>query len=179
MFVKICGIKSLYDLENSINLGFDAFGIVLTRKSKRFVDFDLAKKLVSYSKGKIKSVAVAYNFNEIKEIYEHFDYIQLYNYVDKENLIFSSGNMEEFNMSCKYFLYDKSHGKGKFEKLPDNLMQINRKLIIAGGLNPENVKNVVKKFKPFGVDVSSGVERQGLKEYELMKKFIEGAKYGK
>ena len=48
-------------------------------------------------------------------------------------------------------------------------------LIIAGGLNPNNVKILLELIVPYGVDVSSGIESgKGLKDYQLMKKFILG-----
>jgi len=46
-------------------------------------------------------------------------------------------------------------------------------VVIATGLNPENVCEVVNFVKPFGVDVSSGVERNGRKDEELVRKFVE------
>lgn len=176
MFVKLCGIRSLYDLENAIELGFDAFGIVLTKKSKRFLNFEAAIKLAEYAKGKIKSVAVAYNFTEIEEIYKNFDYLQLYSPVNADNLIYSSNDLKNINEPCKYFMYDNSHGKGIYTKVPSEFLEIKNKLIIAGGLNPNNIRKTVKKYKPFGVDVSSGVEKYGLKQFELMKKFVCEAK---
>lgn len=51
------------------------------------------------------------------------------------------------------------------------------KIIIAGGLNKENVGSVIKDINPFGVDVSSGVERDGVKDLKLMKEFIEAVRH--
>ena len=51
------------------------------------------------------------------------------------------------------------------------------KIVVAGGLNPNNVQKAIKKIKPYGVDVSSGVEQShGVKKLSKMKAFIEGAR---
>jgi len=49
----------------------------------------------------------------------------------------------------------------------------NSKLILAGGLNPCNVRQAIVKVRPYAVDVSSGVETDGLKDYRKMKEFVE------
>ena len=49
-----------------------------------------------------------------------------------------------------------------------------KNLIISGGLNSDNVYDIIKEVKPYGVDVSSGIESSpGKKNMELMEEFIE------
>ena len=55
-----------------------------------------------------------------------------------------------------------------------------KRLILAGGLGPENVAAAVQQLAPFGVDVSSGVEgdHKGIKDSERVRRFIQEAKNG-
>ena len=55
--------------------------------------------------------------------------------------------------------------------------EVKNRSFIAGGLNPGNVADVIKILRPYGVDVSSGVEKSpGWKDLKLLKEFIENAK---
>jgi phosphoribosylanthranilate isomerase len=50
-------------------------------------------------------------------------------------------------------------------------------MILAGGLNPDNIEEAMTKVKPWAVDVCSGVEESpGIKSRALMKQFIDGAR---
>ena len=172
MFVKVCGVRNTEEINRAIEFGYSAIGIVVYPGSKRFVEKDKVFEMLKFARGKIETVVVSLYYKDVEHFINHTDYIQVYEKVDYKNLIFATdkepGNFTDF----KYLLYDASKGSGKFEKIPEWVKKYSDKLIIAGGLNCNNVFNVVSKFKPFGVDVSSGVEVNGMKNYEKMKEFI-------
>lgn len=177
MFVKVCGITEIKEIDEAIKLGFDAIGVVLYPKSKRFVEHKKAAFLAKYAKGKILTVAVSIHFRDVALVKDDFDLIQVYEPVDMENLIYASNSIPDSDINFKYFLYDNSKGSGKLEDIPLWVKKYQKKLIIAGGLNSENVTEIIRKFTPFGVDVSSGVEDlSGKKDFEKMAKFIKVVK---
>ena len=172
MFVKVCGIKTFEQIDWAVTLGYDAIGVVLYPKSKRFVAEEKAEELARYARQKIISVCVSINFSDVANIYKHFDFVQVSENIDAQNLIFSTFEEPKF-ANYKYVMYDASHGTGKFTDFPHWLSNYREKLIIAGGLSSANVSEVIKNIKPFGVDVSSGVEdAPGVKNYKKMEEFI-------
>ena len=50
---------------------------------------------------------------------------------------------------------------------------IDREYFLAGGLSPENVSEAIKRLHPYALDVSSGIEKDGVKDGELMKEFMD------
>ena len=71
-----------------------------------------------------------------------------------------------------YLLLDSGQGTG--ETFDWSLLKgMNRPFFLAGGLNPDNVIRAISDVHPYGVDVSSGVETDGRKDYDKMKAFIE------
>jgi len=62
-------------------------------------------------------------------------------------------------------------GKGFDWSIIKNLV-IGKPIVLAGGLNPENITQAVKLINPYCVDVSSGIETNGIKDFEKIKKFI-------
>lgn len=60
---------------------------------------------------------------------------------------------------------------------PENIRDIKRKYLLAGGLNADNVADIIAKVNPPGVDVASGVEKiPGIKDLDKVRRFIENAK---
>ena len=176
MIIKVCGITNERDLSMAIDLGYTMAGFVQYRQSKRYIEKERAIKLINLAKNKIKTVAVGLTFKDAQGLYDIVDYIQIYELYGSDKLIYAGENFTE-NIKCQFFLYDKSRGSAKFEEFPDCLKAIDNKLIIAGGLTIDNVSEIIKQFRPAGVDVSTGVEEKpGVKDINKMRKFIDAVR---
>jgi len=175
MFVKVCGLKTFEQIDQAVSLGYDAVGFVMHKPSKRYVDAKTASELIKYAEGRIKTFVVGVSYDEVKDAAHLADYVQVSEPVAIPNLAYAS-DKDEQDVSCALFVYDASRGSGIYKGFPEWLDTYRYKLLISGGLNPENVEEAVKSVRPFGADVSSGVEKNGIKDYELMKKFIDAVR---
>lgn len=172
MFVKVCGITSLEQIDWAVDLGYSAVGIVLHPGSVRHCPDNYARKLAMYGRGRISTIAVGITFSEVARCYHDFDLVQVYEKCPADRLI-TAGDTEERSREGALFLYDATRGSGEEKELPSWLHDVSRRLIISGGLRAGTVGGIIRKYRPFGVDVSSGVEtRRGVKDYKLMKQFI-------
>ncbi|MEU1209252.1 hypothetical protein [Nocardia sp. NPDC005825] len=179
MFVKVCGLTTEEQIDWAVDLGYTAIGVVGTAKSKRYVEPARARELAAYARGRIESFVVAFDKSEVDEVIDDFDIIQLYHWTDLPNLAYCSAERPEPGQSCRYFFYDASHGSGVFAEFPDWLEQAPGQVVLAGGLTPDNVAEVIATHRPFGVDVSSSLETApGIKSFDAMRRFIEATKAG-
>ena len=188
MKVKICGITTEEEVSFVNSCKPDFVGFVLCRKSKRFVPYERAKRLLSLLSPDIRSVGVFLG-NPVEEIKRctAFDVWQLHEYTEEalsllsEKLLiqaFSVRGEEDIKRAersrADFILLD--HGKGGTGQSFDwSLPLPSRPFFLAGGLDEEKVK-MAKKLSPYAVDVSSGVEREGKKDYEKIRRFIENAR---
>ncbi|MFJ9818534.1 hypothetical protein ACIRU3_25405 [Streptomyces sp. NPDC101151] len=176
-FVKVCGLTQEEQIDWAVELGFDAIGIVVTPRSKRYCPPERAEALAHYARGRIPSFAVALTHAETTGVAEHFDTVQLYEMANIPNLALASGTPPEQPDALRYFFYDASAGSGVFEDIPAWVSCVPGRVVIAGGLDEHNVKSVIGTFTPHGVDVSSSVETApGVKSREKMKAFIAAAR---
>jgi len=77
--------------------------------------------------------------------------------------------------TADYVLLDNGTGTG--ETFDWSLMEnMGRHYFLAGGLDPDNVGEAVERFHPYALDVSSGVETDGVKDFEKCRKFMEAVK---
>ena len=99
--------------------------------------------------------------------------------VNVEELFIKSSNIRGYVVDGAEYGSGKTFGweDKKTFAFPEKLKIHNRQFILAGGLNIENVQNGIRILHPDVVDVSSGVERNGVKDAELIRKFISAAKH--
>src|SRR5690625_3246294 len=198
MFVKICGITDKETAHFVQEAGADFIGFVFA-PSKRRISPVNAAKISKHLSSKIKTVGVFVNesVENMKYIANlvGLDYIQLHGdepaSVAKKipYPIIKAFSIQQVNPKtvheypCDYLLIDSPGEKYRggsgnmfnWEQL--ERLQINKhKLFLAGGLSVENVADAKKMVHPFGVDVSSGVETDGIKDSLKIKQFIKEAK---
>ena len=198
--VKICGIKDSESALVAEENGADYIGLVFCKKSKRCISINQAKKIIFDLKKKISVVALFSNDEEshIKSVINNLniDIIQFHgDEIDsdciKYNLPYIKGisasynqlnNLDEEFPNAKAFILD-SHsddglgGTGRTFDWSNSTFETAKPIMIAGGLNCDNVEDAIEVFLPYGVDVSSGVESDdGKKNLSLIKKFICKAK---
>ncbi len=192
--VKICGITNYDDAIFAIEAGADALGFVFYKKSPRYITPSDAKKIIKRLPPFITIVGLFVNegidtINTISR-YCNLSISQIHFDVDEESLDALAGRTlpvirakepkDILQYSNRYRLVDvycDSFG-GSGKRL--NLDWFNgvdcSKIILAGGLTPDNIDEV-KKYNFYGVDVSSGVEKiKGRKDYDKVNKFIKNAK---
>jgi phosphoribosylanthranilate isomerase len=198
--VKICGLTNLDDAMASAELGADAVGFVMYPKSPRCVKPVRAKRIIAELPPYVTAVGVFANqeFQEVEEIMVEcgFDLAQLQgdeppefcqrlgSRVVKAIRVKDAGSLKQMSeYSVRAFLLDtyrEDQFGGTGERFDWDLAVQARqygRIILAGGLTPDNVQEAVAKIQPYGVDVSSGVERQpGKKDHTKIEKFIKQAR---
>ncbi len=199
-YVKICGITNLKDAEDALRFGADAIGFVFA-KSPRQVPLHEAKKISRAVGPWITTVGVFVNERvqnilriasecRLSAVQLHGDEtaIALYGLrpyrVIKAFRILEKADLKNTRgYEADAYLFDTKApdvygGTGRsFDWALLKSDRVPRPFIISGGLKPENVRTAVQMLSPYGVDVSSGVEKSsGRKDARLMKRFIQNAK---
>lgn len=198
--VKICGITNLKDALMSVESGADALGFVFVPDTPRFVNPDQVAAIIDQLPPFITTVGVfaSKDTTKIRTVLDlcRLDAIQLHADVTPEfchnldsRIIKAVRVKDESSLSIlsdydvNAFLLD-TYVEGKMGgtgKVFDWNLALQAKdygrIIVAGGLNPDNVAHAVRRVKPYGVDVSSGVELvPGRKDPDKIRKFINAVK---
>ena len=191
--IKFCGLKRTEDIKYANELKPDFIGFVFAPKSKRFVDADTARELKNLLDTDIKAVGVFVDedINVVTKLLKDgiIDIAQLHGSEDEEYIkslraicdkpiikaftIVSKDDIKKANEStADYVLLDSGKGSGETFNW-DLIKEVNRPYFLAGGLTQDNVENAVKALHPFAVDVSSGIETDGYKDFEKMSRFAQ------
>lgn len=206
--IKVCGMTRLKDVLLAYQLGADMFGMIFYKNSPRYISAAKALEIVKHISPTFNRVGVFVNESPKKILKVacqlRLDYIQLsgnepYQHIKelhqagfKVIKAFSVNNKEDFKnvyrSKADLILLDNSNRKhyGGTGKTFDWSFEPPRKianLILAGGINVDNVEEGVKLFYPLVVDVNSGVEQKpGIKSTTKMKRFFKKCdeiRYGK
>lgn len=197
--VKICGLMEPQHVKIAVDAGVDAIGFVFA-PSKRQVTIVEAQELAKDIPPGVLKIGVFVNASrdEIEQTYREvpLDFIQFHgdessDFIQKVGLpsikVLSVYSDEDAKRSAHYetdyFLFDTpgtdfKGGSGMtfdWQLMKDAGVQ-SEKIILAGGLNADNVAQAIRTVHPYMVDVSSGVERMGRKDGNLMRAFIKAVK---
>ena len=191
--VKICGLSTKEAVETAVSAGADYIGFVFA-PSKRQVTLEQAAEMAKLIPANVKKVGVfvSPNRTELLEAIEKvgLDFVQVHGQVVDdlfENLSCASiqavqvdGDGHVPNSQADYLLFDAPvAGSGQtFDWDQLDMTELAQPFFIAGGLNEDNVARAIQHFSPFAVDVSSGVETNGQKDHEKIRRFIERVKNG-
>jgi phosphoribosylanthranilate isomerase len=199
--VKICGITNIDDALAAVDFGADALGFVFFKGSPRHISHNQASKIIRRLPSFVTAIGVFFNekpdqlekalaITGIDVVQFHGDEppemcdiprrvikaIRVKNLESLDPLIHYRDKVSAFLLDT--FAPDVCGGTGQIFNwdIATYAKQFGR-IILAGGLTPANVAAAIEHVRPYGVDVSSGVESQKCKkDHKKMKAFIDKAK---
>ncbi|MDD4689094.1 MAG: phosphoribosylanthranilate isomerase [Eubacteriales bacterium] len=194
--IKLCGLSRLCDIKAANELKPEYIGFVFARRSSRYVDPEEAKILKQALNPQITAVGVfvdeavetvaellnvgTIDIAQLHGIEDEKYFEQLRRLSDKPIIkafrIETAHDIADAEKStADYILLDSGAGSGAvFDwKLVQN---IKRAYFLAGGISADNVEDAVTILHPFAVDVSSGIETNGLKDKCKMAEFVAAVK---
>ena len=207
MITKICGIQNEDTLFCCEDNSVDFFGMIFYPKSPRNISIEDASNLQKKSENlSINGVGVFVNknINEIEDIIKkvRLKYVQLHGSEDEEYIktlkrigvkviksisisnINDLRNISKYN-SSDYFLFDYKPMKnelpgGNAKSFDWNILKnlnTNKPWFLSGGISIKNIQEILNDINPFGVDLSSGVEKElGIKDNHIINNFIDKLK---
>jgi phosphoribosylanthranilate isomerase len=199
IFIKVCGITRVSDALHAVEQGATALGFVLWPKSPRAVGVDRAAEIIAALPSHVMTVGVFVNepIDSIRSAAEraHLTAVQLHGdeppaYADALDWpVIRAVSVDEIDLVAEAWPPDTP-------LLVDNIDPVRRggtggaidwsraagvaktrRVVLAGGLTPENVATAIRAVHPFGVDVSSGVESgPGVKDLDKVTQFVSNAR---
>jgi phosphoribosylanthranilate isomerase len=191
-FIKVCGMTDARAVEAALQAGVDAIGFVFAPSVRRMEPAQAAALAIP-ARGRVLCVAVTLHPDAalLKAIFEQFqpDVLQT-DVADLSNIVLPASvtawpvlrgapASQPASSNGQPLLFEGPRsGTGKLADWSiARALATNHKLILAGGLSPGNVAEAVAEVRPFGVDVSSGVEEApGRKSPALIESFVKTAR---
>ncbi len=192
MKIKICGLFRSEDIAYANQVKPDFIGFVFWEKSRRRVNRDQAKALKEQLSNGIQAVGVFVDapMEEVTGLLKEgiIDIAQLHGDETEEDIQYIQAvtgkpvikavkirhryDVEAWlDSSADYLLFDSGMGSGK--AFDWSLLEgVDREYFLAGGLGPENLSKAAERLYPYAVDLSSGVEVDGVKNPERMREAV-------
>ena len=202
MKLKICGINDIDILQHACEAGLDFVGFIMVNESPRNISNSFLASLESFNFLSTTPVFVFVNpsVDEVKKITSNFENAILQFHGDEEDSfcrqfdqlfwktirVKDSQSLEAINdfpsadaILLETFSQDAYGGTGKvFDWSLLEKISVQRKFVLAGGINPQNIKEAVS-VDPWCIDVNSGVESSvALKDKALMDEIIKNINNG-
>ncbi|PKA25040.1 N-(5'-phosphoribosyl)anthranilate isomerase [Leptospira sp. mixed culture ATI2-C-A1] len=202
--IKICGIKDLATLELCVDLQVDFVGLNFSPRSPRAITADTAETLLKLRKksGFPKLVFLFFEneHTEIETLTNRFqpDLIQLirgdayvtsqiWNELTETKKLLPAiriqtkvTNDEDLEPKSNLVIldsYQKNLGGGTGHTFPwEYVTSVKRPFLLAGGITPDNVKSALETVHPYGIDVASGVETDGIKDPNKIKTLVQNVR---
>jgi phosphoribosylanthranilate isomerase len=200
--IKICGITRLEDALEAARAGADAVGFVFHRESPRYISPLNAGRIARALPPFLTTVGVFVDVprEEVSDTLHvaGLDVVQLHGGESPDYCLYfprvikalrvrdraDIQGLSEYSCVSAFLLdaysEDAHGGTGKSidREIAKEVASAHR-IVLAGGLAPDNVADAVRQVRPYGVDVSSGVESApGLKDHEKISLFIKNARSG-
>ena len=194
--IKLCGLSRPCDVDAVNELLPEYVGFVFWEKSRRYVAPEIAASLRKNLAGGIQAVGVF-----VDECPERIaalvrlgviDVVQLHGhednaYISRLRTLTNTPIIQAFRVSsprdlaearestADYVMLDSGKGTGTLFDW-SIVHDFARPFFLAGGLTPENVAAAIHEINPFAVDVSSGIETQGVKDKAKMTAFVQAVR---
>ncbi|WP_110205517.1 phosphoribosylanthranilate isomerase [Nocardioides daejeonensis] len=194
-FVKVCGLRTAADVETAITAGADAVGFVMAAGSPRHLEEAELATLVAAVGGRAQIVLVLRGVPVAEALALHdrvgADVLQLHGYAPAdEQLVVAAGVPLWIARGPADASGGQVGGSGETAWLVDSpeagsgeawdhsaFVPPHGRWLVAGGLAPENVTAAIHELRPWGVDVSSGVEStRGVKDQARIRAFLAAAR---
>lgn len=200
LWVKVCGVTSVADAERVAASGVDAIGLNFVPSSKRCVTTERAREIVRAVGSRVTFVAVVADRApaELRALREEVGF-QLWQLHGHESPALLAELLPDAYKALSVGTAEDALGADTFggdrvlvdAKVPGELggtgrvfdwqllggLTSRRRVVLAGGLTPDNVAHAVRRVRPWGVDTASGVESApGRKDPALVERFVREAR---
>ena len=195
MFIKICGLTSEEDAVHAAAAGATALGVIFAPASKRCISVDRARDIVRavppdvpvvgvFVNATIEDIVATVAHTGIRSVQLHGDEPESYASALKMPLLravdvdVSPGAWPTATLVLDAVSRPERGGTGsRVDWVRAAEVARQRKTVLAGGLTVENVAEAIAVVRPYGVDVSSGVETApGRKDRDKVSRFLENAR---